>query len=79
MNKDMRWKKLNYKRKKMSMYERNNINGYLESSRLRHTDKMKRLKNSWMQGMSEDEDGKLINLEEEEEVEDRRGNYNGWE
>ena len=43
-----------------------------------YTDKMKRLKNSWMQGISEDEDGKLINLEEEE-VEDRMGNFSGWE
>ena len=42
-----------------------------------YTDKMKRLKNSWMQGISEDEDGKLINLEEEEE--DRMGNFSEWE
>ena len=45
-----------------------------------HTDKMKRLK-SWMQGgVSEDEDSKLINLEEEEEEENARmRNFNGWE
>ena len=42
-----------------------------------YTDKMKRLKDSWMQGgISEDEDSKLINLEEEE---DRMRNFNGWE
>ena len=44
-----------------------------------YTDKMKKLRNSWMYRMSEDEDGKLINLEEKgEEVEDRMGEVNDW-
>ena len=44
-----------------------------------YTSKMEKLKsrNNWMQGMSEDEDEKLIDIKEEEEVEDM-GRFNDW-